>query len=381
MAAQSVERGNARPQDEDDQEGDVTGQDLPFGVDGRAGCLRNADDDAAGQRAPQAAEPADDDGLEGEYEPCRTDRGIEIGAHPKEQSRQRGDGERDAHGDGEEAAVVDAHELGDVGIVGHGAEGAADRCTVEELVQPDDDGDGGCERQHRQHAHGDAAAQRHGGRLPSAGRQAARIGGEGLQQAVLDDDRQAEGHQQRREDIAADGAVQHERLQQIADDEHQRQRDEGRDRQRQPQHRRHRENDEGCQHDKVAMGQVDEAHDAEDQRQAGGEQGVEPAQEHALHDDVDDGAQGPRPSPRAAGDRASVAEIGIVDRLPRQFLWSTGERHAALAEAVDPVGDLERLDDVLLDDDDAGALTLDGRQRGIDVADDHWREAQRYLVA
>ena len=37
----------------------------------------------------------------------------------------------------------------------------------------------------------------------------------------------------------------------------------------------------------VAVGQVDQAHDAEDQRQAGREQGVEAAEQHALDDGVE----------------------------------------------------------------------------------------------
>ena len=35
------------------------------------------------------------------------------------------------------------------------------------------------------------------------------------------------------------------------------------------------------------MGEVDQPHDAEDERQAGGVERVEPAQEHALKDGVD----------------------------------------------------------------------------------------------
>jgi hypothetical protein len=43
----------------------VPGQDLPFGIDRRANGLRHADDDATRKRAPERAEAADDDGLEG----------------------------------------------------------------------------------------------------------------------------------------------------------------------------------------------------------------------------------------------------------------------------------------------------------------------------
>ena len=45
----------ARPQHQHDQEGEVPGQDLPLGIDLGAHRLGDADDDAAGQRAPEAA--------------------------------------------------------------------------------------------------------------------------------------------------------------------------------------------------------------------------------------------------------------------------------------------------------------------------------------
>ena len=35
------------------------------------------------------------------------------------------------------------------------------------------------------------------------------------------------------------------------------------------------------------MGEVDQPHDAEDQRQPGREQGIEPAEQHALHNGVE----------------------------------------------------------------------------------------------
>ena len=45
-----------------------------------ADSLRHTDDDAAGERPPQAAEAANDDGLEGVEEPGRADAGVEVGA-------------------------------------------------------------------------------------------------------------------------------------------------------------------------------------------------------------------------------------------------------------------------------------------------------------
>ncbi len=47
--------------------------------------LRDAEDDAAGERAPEAAEPADDHRLEGVDQPGRPDGRIEIGADAEEE--------------------------------------------------------------------------------------------------------------------------------------------------------------------------------------------------------------------------------------------------------------------------------------------------------
>ena len=44
----------------------------------------------------------------------------------------------------------------------------------------------------------------------------------------------------------------------------------------------HRQADESRQDDQVAMGDVDQAHDAEDQRETGGEQRVKPTKQYAL---------------------------------------------------------------------------------------------------
>ena len=97
--------------------------------------------------------------------------------------------------------------------------------------------------------------------------------------------------------------------------------------------------------DEVAMGQIDQPHDAEDQRQAGGEQRVEAAEQHALDDGVEPALMRAHARNRRRGS-ASRDELG---RRARQ-------RDAAFLEAVDAVGDPQRLADVLLDDDDGCAL-------------------------
>ena len=50
---------------------------------------------------------------------------------------------------------------------------------------------------------------------------------------------------------------------------------------------RQRQDHERRQHDQVAMGEIDQPHDAEDQRQAGGEQRIEAAEQDALDDRVE----------------------------------------------------------------------------------------------
>ncbi len=49
----------------------------------------------------------------------------------------------------------------------------------------------------------------------------------------------------------------------------------------------HDHGDVGGKHDQVAMGDVDQAHDAEDQRKPGGKQRVKPADQNSLNDGVD----------------------------------------------------------------------------------------------
>ena len=130
----------------------MPGKELPAGIDLRADRLRDAEDDAAGERAPQAAEAADDHGLEAEDQPRRPDRRIEIGADGEEHAGDRHHRERERHRQREDVAVVEAHELRDRRVVGGGAEGAAERGAVEQNLQAADDGDGDDELEERQDA-------------------------------------------------------------------------------------------------------------------------------------------------------------------------------------------------------------------------------------
>ena len=96
------------------------------GIERGADRLRDAKHHAADQRAPHTAQPADDDGLEGEDQPDRSRRRIENCADAEQDAGDRGEDHRDAERQRIELAIVDAHQLGGVGIVGDGAKGAAE---------------------------------------------------------------------------------------------------------------------------------------------------------------------------------------------------------------------------------------------------------------
>ena len=120
----------------------------------------------------------------------------------------------------------------------------------------------------------------------------------------------------------------------------------------------------------VAVREVDEPHDAEHERQAGGEQRVQPAEEHALDDRV-------RP-------RSIVRRLRSTPRRSASRVSSAGrpvERDAALEQAVDAVGDRERLADVLLDEQDRRALAARWPAIAVvELPDDDRREPERDLV-
>ena len=190
----------------------MAGEHLPARIDLRADRLRDAENDAAGERAPEAAEPADDHRLEAEDQPRRPDRRIEIGADGEEHAGDRDDRERQRHREREDVAVVEAHQLRDRLVVGGGAEGAAERGAVEQQLQAADHRD----RDARTGCSGSVptARPRPSWMLPTSiapacSRRLSAV--KSSQQPVLDDDREAERHQQRRQKIVAQRAVEQPR--------------------------------------------------------------------------------------------------------------------------------------------------------------------------
>ena len=100
---------------------------------------------------PQSeAEAADDDRLEGVDQPRRADGRIEIGAHAEKERGDRHHHQRNAIASGEDPCGCRCPSARRYRIVGGGAEGAAERGAVEQLVERDDDGDGRREGQQRQ---------------------------------------------------------------------------------------------------------------------------------------------------------------------------------------------------------------------------------------
>ncbi|MHC2485918.1 hypothetical protein ACVIKP_007773 [Rhizobium leguminosarum] len=157
--------------------------------------------------------------------------------------------------------------------------------AIDQLVETDDDGDRRKEGHQRHDAGGDGA-QIHGGAFEAAGKDAAAIGGKTFEQAVLDDDRQAEGDEQRRQDILAERAVEQEILQAPTDGEHQRHRYQGGNKRVEPECRHQHQDQEGGKHDQVAMGEVDQPHNAEDETEPRCKQRIEPAEQHALENGI-----------------------------------------------------------------------------------------------
>ncbi len=143
------------------------------------------------------------------------------------------------------------------------------------------------EGEQRHDADGDRPDRQRGRLQRSAGRDAAAVGGKAFQQRVLDDDGQAEGDEQRRQDVVAQRAVEHMVLQQPAGGEHRRRCDQRGDERIEAEACDKHQDEEGGEHDQVAMGEVDQPHDAEDQAEPRREQGVEPAEQHALDDGVE----------------------------------------------------------------------------------------------
>ena len=266
-----------------------------------AEALGDAEHDPAQQRAPQRARAADDRGLEGEDELQRAGVGVEGRAHRQERAGNR----HRRHGDRRRQRVdpsrVDADQADRVGILGGGADHAAELGVVEEELDAAEQRDRRRHGQRRELADGDVVGDRPTvvGEVADIGRERAGVGAELLEQQVVDDDRQAEGRQHRHQQAAARAALEHGALQPGADQRHRRddgdEAEEGRDVVAVGEH----EQRIGGEDRQAAVREVDDPHDAEHERQAAGDQRVIAAEQHALDDLVDeDHAGAPCSAPR-----------------------------------------------------------------------------------
>jgi hypothetical protein len=110
---------------------------------------------------------------------------------------------------------------------------------------------------------------------------------EDLEQAVLDHDREAERHEDGGQDAASQQAVQQEPLKRVADHGHHRHHHAEREQRIEAELLDAHDGEEGGQDAEVAVREVHQPHHAEDQREPGGEERVEAAEQDALHDAVE----------------------------------------------------------------------------------------------
>jgi hypothetical protein len=113
------------------------------------------------------------------------------------------------------------------------------------------------------------------------------VGRVDLEQEVLDDDRETERDEQGGEGITLDALLEEGSLHDVTEESEDRYDDEERPHLGEVE-LGHQEDGGVARHDRhVAVGEVDDLHHAEHQRQSTGEQGVETAQEDARDDHVD----------------------------------------------------------------------------------------------
>ena len=121
---------------------------------------------------------------------------------------------------------------------------------------------------------------------PAAG-DFARIVAVDLKQSILDDVGEAKGDEDDEQAVLADDALEQEALQRETDAKRDRQHDDGRCHRIEAKADREGQQRKAGQYDEVAMGDVDKAHDASRERQAGGKQRVQAAEQHALQQLID----------------------------------------------------------------------------------------------
>src|SRR5580704_3590963 len=208
MSVPRPRKQSARADDQDGEKGEVSGQYLPIRIELRADRLGDAKHDAPDQRTPHAAEPADNDGFECEDQPDRSRQRREDRSDAEQHTRERREYHRDSQRRRVELAIIDAHQFGGVGIVGDGAKGAAKPRAIKQQLQAGDGQYGDRQHDDRKDTDIDAVRKVHACGLDRAYLEPVIVGAEALQQSVLDDDRNAERDQERRQQAAAESLIQ-----------------------------------------------------------------------------------------------------------------------------------------------------------------------------
>src|SRR6266850_796032 len=284
----------ARPQEaggphEQDQDEDRVLEDRhPRDRDEHGGdSLQEAEHDAAQERTggvPQPAEHDDDKALHlvgpaGERRE-REERRQEPAAHHRERRA-------DAEGERQHSPRVDAHELRGAAVIGHGADRLPDARPEEEAVETGRDDD------RRDHRHGVRAQDRDIPRADRAKRHVHRAwrGGEDACRDADDHQVDRERREERRELGRVDHPVDGQKVFDDAEDEAEQQ---GRD---DPEVRVDAEvrekhvHDEHAEGDDRPMGQVDDTHHTEDEREAEGRKAVDEAEHETVNRRRDEGVE------------------------------------------------------------------------------------------
>ncbi len=246
--------------------------------------------------ARHAAEPAEHDDREGREDEVAADVGRER--VDRCEQRARNAGERGAEREGQQirALDIDAHQPRGLAILDHGADRLAGHGAREEQHQAERDAGHRDEHDHARDACPQAEQLDHAARIGAG--EAVAFAARDRQHGVLEQDEQAEGGEDLHHRLVLQ-RLQHEPLHHEPDDEHQR---------RDQKHRvvradsELREAEEGRihgDHHELALGEIDDAHDAEDQVQPDADEAVDPAEQDAGDQDVEERFHQPGAASRA----------------------------------------------------------------------------------
>src|SRR5712691_4141773 len=286
--------------EEDEEEGDEA-----EGI-ARSGCAeRRCDrlDDAEEEPAPDGADDAAHAAEHGDHERLEredaADGGEDVERGQEQDARGHGEHGADAEDGGADETGVDALQLGGVAVLRAGANGAAEVGAGEHEVERRDDQHGERKGDEQREREGDGEDAHRPRRV--RGVDGLRVRAEDEQKDIAEDEADADRHQNRR----VLGGVLDGREQEPLDGRTEKQAG-GRDAKERDVRveARRAEEDEGEVHPyshALAVGEVDDAHDAEDEAQADALHLVVAAGEHAGGDRLDEGERGQRLSQGGVG--------------------------------------------------------------------------------